>query len=148
MNTDGMEPKARKTLGTDKTYKTRWVSCTPELDELSHRTIGAIYEVSNELGGGFLEKVYQKALVQELRGRGIRAEAEVPMDVYYKGESVGNYYIDVLVEDTLLVELKCVDTLVAAHVSQCTHYLKASGHPLCLLVNFRDARVQCKRVVI
>lgn len=125
-----------------------WVSATPELDELTYRVIGAVHEVSNELGPGFLEKVYQRALVQELCARGMKAEAEVAIEVFYKGRSVGNYFADVMVDDTLVVELKCVETLSAAHVSQCANYLKACEKPLGLLVNFQSPRVQCKRVVM
>ena len=129
------------------TDKKNCFSCTPELDELTEKVIGAVHEVANTLGVGFLEKVYQRALVQELRARGLKADAEVPMDVFYKYECVGNYFVDVVVEEQLLVELKCVSELRPEHFAQCMNYLKACAQPLCLLVNFQSTRVQCKRVV-
>ena len=82
-------------------------------EALSERVIGAIFEVSNTLGAGFFDKVYERALVKELRLRGLRAEAQAPMEVSYKGENVGIYLADIVVEDELVVELKCADRLAA-----------------------------------
>jgi GxxExxY protein len=114
-------------------------------EALSERVIGAIFEVANTLGAGFLEKVYERALVKELRLRGMRAEAQAPMDVSYKGESVGSYFADIVVEDELVLELKCADRLAAEHTAQCLNYLRASGG--CLLVNFQSPRVEWKRIL-
>ena len=80
-----------------------------ELDSLTEQVRGAVFEVANTLGAGFLEKVYQRALVSELRLRGIRAMAEAPFTVTYKGHPVGTYVADLLIEDALVVELKCVE---------------------------------------
>jgi GxxExxY protein len=84
-------------------------------DWLTECALGAIFEVSNTLGAGFLEKVYQRALLTELRLRGIRAIAEASFTVAYKGHSVGEYFADLLVEDVLVIELKCVERLCNEH---------------------------------
>jgi GxxExxY protein len=97
------------------------------------------------LGAGFLEKVYQRALLRELSLRGIQATAEASFTVTYKGHSVGEYFADILVEDALVLELKCVDHLASEHTSQCLNYLRASGRTICLLVNFQKPKVEWKR---
>jgi GxxExxY protein len=115
--------------------------------ELTERVMGAVFEVANRLGCGFLEKVYERALVRELGLRGIGAESQVPLTVGYKGESVGEYFVDVLVEGRLVVELKCAEKLAGEHTAQCLNYLRASGRRVCLLVNFQKPTVEWKRVV-
>ena len=115
--------------------------------DLVERVIGAIYEVSNVLGAGFLEKVYERALVRELALRGLKAETQVHFPVNYKGQSVGEYVADLVVEDELVLELKCVDQFCNEHMAQCINYLKSSGKKLALLVNFQKPKVQLKRVV-
>jgi GxxExxY protein len=117
------------------------------LNELSDEVIGAAYEVSNVLGAGFLEKVYRDALREELRQRGLDAKAEQTLKVQYKGVVVGDYSVDLLVEQELIVELKCVDVIVDDHLAQCLNYLKATGAPLGLMINFQRPRVEVKRVV-
>ena len=117
------------------------------LDSLSEKVLGAVFEVSNTLGAGFLEKVYQRALLTELRLRGIRATAEVSFAVTYKGHSVGEYFADILVEGVLVIELKCVERLANEHTAQCLNYLRASGRTVCLLVNFQKPTVEWKRIV-
>ena len=99
------------------------------------------------LGTGFLEKVYQRALLHELRLRGIRATAEASLAVTYKGTTIGEYFADILVEDVLVIELKCAERLSNEHTAQCLTYLPASGRRLCLLVNFQRPRVEWKRVI-
>jgi GxxExxY protein len=116
-------------------------------DALTERVLGAVFEVSNTLGAGFLEKVYQRALLYELSMRGIRALAEVSFPVTYKGHSVGEYFADILVEDVLVIELKCAERLSNEHTAQCLNYLRASGRTLCLLVNFQKPKVEWKRIV-
>jgi GxxExxY protein len=118
-----------------------------ELNVLTKTVIGAVFEVSNTLGAGFLEKVYERALLRELAMRGVRAAAQVPLMVSYKGHDVGEYFADLVVEDALIVELKCADSLANAHMAQCMNYLKASGWSLCLLVNFQNPTVEYKRIV-
>src|SRR5690349_25040707 len=107
------------------------------IDALTRKIIGAVFEVSNSLGAGFLEKVYERALLAELRLRGIRAFGQARFSVRYKGHCVGDYMVDILVEDVVVVELKCVENLSKEHVAQCINYLKASGLTVCLLVNFQ-----------
>jgi GxxExxY protein len=99
------------------------------------------------LGAGFLEKVYQRALLHELLLRGIGAAAEVSFPVTYKDHGVGEYFADILVEDLLVIELKCAERLSNEHTAQCLNYLRASGRSLCLLVNFEKPKVEWKRVV-
>ncbi len=101
----------------------------------------------NGLGAGFLEKVYENALAHELRKTGLRVEQQHGITVHYDGVVVGEYAADLLVEDAVLVELKAVKGLDAVHMAQCMNYLKATGHTLCLLINFGTSRVEVKRVV-
>jgi len=93
----------------------------------NHCSIGAAYEVSNVLGAGFLEKLYETALIEELGLRGIRAKPQVLFPVTYKGKHIGTYMADLVVEGRLLVEVKCVDQLGNEQLAQCLNYLKASG---------------------
>lgn len=117
-------------------------------DSLTEAVIGAIFEVSNTLGAGFLEKVYERALLQELRLRRIKVTAQSPFTILYKDQSVGEYLADIVVEGVLLIELKCVDHLANQHTAQCLNYLRASGLTLCLLVNFQKPKVEWKRIVL
>src|SRR5580704_3801384 len=101
---------------------------------LTEKVLAAVFEVSNTLGVGFLEKVYERALLMELRTRGIRATGQTSLAVSYKGQTVGEYFVDILVEDVLVMELKCVDHFANEHIAQCLNYLRASGRTLRLLV--------------
>lgn len=116
-------------------------------DSLTERVLRAVFEVSNTLGAGFLEKVYERALLQELAQLGIRATAQAAFVVTYKGHSVGEYFADLFVEDVLVLELRCVDRLANEHTAQCLNYLRASGRTLSLLVNFQRPKVEWKRIV-
>ena len=98
-------------------------------------------------GAGLLEKVYERALLRELGLRGIRATAQASFAVTYKGHCVGEYFADILVEDVLVIELKCVERLANEHFAQCLNYLQASGRTVCLLVNFQKPKVEWKRIV-
>jgi GxxExxY protein len=118
-----------------------------DFDALTERVLGAVFDVSNTLGAGFLEKAWPRALLHELRLRGIRAAAEVSFPVTYKGHRVGEYFADILVEDVLVIELKCAERFSSEHTAQCLNYLRASGRNLCLLVNFQKPRVEWKRIV-
>jgi GxxExxY protein len=117
-------------------------------DSVTERVLNAVFEVSNILGAGFLEKVYERALFMELGLRGIRAVAQASFAVTYKGHHVGEYLADILVEDMLVVELKCAERLTNEHTAQCLNYLKASGRTRCLLVNFQKPKVEWKRIVL
>jgi GxxExxY protein len=131
----------------DKQKGPRMDANTRELDSLVKTVIGAAYEVSNVLGAGFLEKVYERALVQELVSRGLNVRSQASFPVGYKGQCVGDYVANLLIEEQLIVELKCVDQFANEHLAQCINYLKASGIKLALLINFQKPRVECKRVV-
>ncbi|MGA2713092.1 MAG: GxxExxY protein [Bryobacteraceae bacterium] len=118
-----------------------------DLDVVAESVIGAAYEVSNVLGAGFLEKVYERALARELALRGLRVLCQVSFPVSYKGQLVGEYLADLVVEDRLVVELKCVDRFGNEHLAQCINYLKASHLRLALLFNFQKPKVEWKRIV-
>jgi GxxExxY protein len=106
-------------------------------DPLSYKVIGCALEVYKTLGPGLLEKVYQKALMKELKLKGLKAEMEVPVSVVYKGDEIGEgLRLDILVEDKLIIELKSVEELNAVHYKQLTSYLKLTGKKVGLLINF------------
>jgi|SRR5271166_481474 len=117
------------------------------LNDLSGRVIGCAFTVLNTLGAGFLEKVYENALAFEVRAAGLSVVQQPGVRVQYKGALVGEYFVDLLVDDMLLVELKTVKALDDTHRMQCTNYLKATGLRLCLLLNFGKPRLEIKRVV-
>lgn len=117
------------------------------LNDLTQKVIGCAFEVSNVLGCGFLEKVYEKALVHELRIARLSVQAQYLISVYYKKTIVGNFYADILVEKSILIELKALNTLDSKHHAQCLNYLKASGLNLCLLFNFGQPKIQIKRII-
>lgn len=114
--------------------------------ELTGRIIQACYEVSNELGSGFLEQVYEKALVIALREKGIQAAAQIPLAVYFRGEIVGQYFADLYVEERIIVELKAVSALLPEHQAQLINYLKATDIEIGLLVNFGRPKVEVRRL--
>lgn len=109
--------------------------------------MGAIFEVHKELGPGFLESVYEKALLLELTSRGMKVDVEKIFDLTYKGKKVGTHRLDLIVEDKIVVELKTVERFAPHHTAQLLSYLKASGHRLGILVNFSRAKVESRRVV-
>lgn len=114
-------------------------------NQLTERIIGAAYEVHKVLGYGFLESVYGNALYRELSSRGIECECQKKIDVYYKGEPVGYYVADMLVEDSVIVELKAVAELRPEHEWQLLNYLAATKIELGLLINFgRSVQVRRK----
>ena len=114
--------------------------------DLTERIINAAYRVHNFLGFGFLEKVYQNALMIELIGMGLKASSEMPIKVYYRNEIVGEYIADIIVEDKVILELKAVKDLAEIHEVQLVNYLKATGIEVGLLINFGHS-VQVKRKV-
>ena len=118
------------------------------LKETSFQIIAAIYEVHNVLGFGFLENVYQKALVKELRLRDLKAEEQKEIKVLYKDEEVGSYYADIVVNDEIILELKAVENLTKSHESQLLNYLKGTGLKLGFLVNFGKEKAVYKRMVL
>jgi len=117
------------------------------INGITEKVIGCAYAVGNALGNGFLEKVYENALAHEIGKAGLRVQQQKKVDVYYDGMVVGEYVVDVLVEDCVLLELKAAKTTDEIHVAQCLNYLKATGLKVCLLMNFGTPRVQVKRIV-
>jgi GxxExxY protein len=116
--------------------------------ELSYEIMGAIFEVHKALGPGFLEKVYEKALIEELSTRGMKIETQKVIDLIYKDKRVGTHRLDIVVHDRVVIELKTVDRFSIHHKAQLTSYLKASGYRLGILVNFSRSKVEYQRVVI
>jgi GxxExxY protein len=114
---------------------------------LTESIIGSAFEVANVLGAGFREKVYERALVRELALRGVSAKTQVSFPVCYKGKYVGEYLADLVVEEKIIVELKCVERFASEHLAQCINYLKASGLRVALLMSFQRPKVEWKRVV-
>jgi GxxExxY protein len=104
--------------------------------ELSGQIIGAFFQVYNDLGFGFVESVYQRALPGVLLGRGIPSEREVPFDVCYRGEPIGHYRADLVVDGKVIVEIKATDRIIPVHETQLLNYLKATGIALGLVLNF------------
>ena len=108
--------------------------------------IGAAFTVSNTLGCGFLEKVYENALALELRRNGLDVRQQVPMEVRYREEIVGIYQADIVVNDAVVVELKAVRDIDSVHRAQCLNYLRASGLSLGLVINFGRPRIDVHRI--
>ncbi|MBN2024507.1 MAG: GxxExxY protein [Pirellulales bacterium] len=117
------------------------------MNKISETVIGAAFAVSNALGTGFLEKVYENALAHELRKAGLGVKQQEPVQVFYDDVEVGNYVADLLVSGCVLVEIKVAKGIDDAHLAQCLNYLKATGLKLCLLVNFGTPKIGIKRVV-
>lgn len=115
--------------------------------ELSYAIIGASMEVHKILGPGFLEAVYQKALAHELKLRGLIFYDQVRLPVSYKGELMGEYIADFIVESKIILEIKSVSKLNASHQAQAMHYLAATGNRLALLLNFGTASLEHKRII-
>lgn len=117
-----------------------------QLNKISEIVIGCAYTIGNALGNGFLEKVYENALAHEIRKKSLDVKQQYPIEVFYDGTVVGQYVADLLIENTLLVELKTVKTIDENNLAQCLNYLKATQLPLCLLINFGKPRVEVKRI--
>jgi GxxExxY protein len=119
-----------------------------EINDVTYAINGAVFEVNRVLGPGFLEKVYENALLVELIGRGLKAKSQVPIRISYKERIVGEYVADMLVEEKVIVELKTVEELNRVHEAQLLNYLKATGIRVGLLVNFRHPKAEIKRMVL
>jgi GxxExxY protein len=115
-------------------------------DPLTGLIIGYCFRVANELGPGFLEKVYENALAHELRKAKVTVVQQQGIEVFYDGVTVGNYEADLLVDRRVLVEVKAVQALDSAHVAQCLNYMRGTGLVTCLLVNFGRAKIQVRRL--
>ena len=119
-----------------------------EKEDLTYKIRGAIFEVNRVLGHGFLEKVYENALMIELEERRLKAENQVPISVHYKNREVGEYLADVVIEGQVILELKAVESLKKIHEAQILNYLKATEYGVGLLVNFTHPKAEIKRFVM
>ena len=117
------------------------------LDRVTEQIIGCAFQVANGLGSGFLEKVYENALVIELLRAGLRIEQQKSIPVLYRKQVVGDYIADLLVENSVLVELKATKLLDEIHMAQCLIYLRAANLRLCLLINFGRPKIEVKRII-
>jgi len=141
---------SKKTIGHDQHDMTDIRSAkarksTMEAEDITQRIIGSAFRVFNTLGFGFLESVYQKALSIELSKQSFNHETESPLKVYYNGQVVGDFYVDLFVEDQIIVELKSVRVLNKAHEVQLVNYLTATQKNVGLLINFGPEGVEVKR---
>jgi len=130
------------------TLNTQMDAGEDRVNMLSKRIIGCALTVLHALGTGFLEKVYENALLHELRKAGLVVSRQHRMVVRYDGVVVGDYAVDLLVEHIVLVELKVARVIDEIHRAQCLNYLKATGLHLCLLLNFGNPRLEIKRIVL
>ena len=119
-----------------------------EINQITQRIIGCVHRVSNTLGSGFLEKVYENALALEIRQSRLSVQQQHPIKVVYQSTLVGDFAADLLVEGRVIVELKALKALNEIHSAQCLNYLKATGLKLCLLVNFGNSRAEIRRIVL
>ncbi|WP_052572088.1 GxxExxY protein [Geothrix fermentans] len=117
-----------------------------DLDAITERIRGCAFKVSAGLGPGFLEKLYENALVIELERAGLRVARQHPLAVWYDGIQIGQFAADLLVEDQILVELKAVRALEDLHLAQALNYLRASLLPACLLLNFGTPKLEIRRL--
>jgi GxxExxY protein len=116
-------------------------------NEITRTIIGCAYTIQNSLGNGFLEKVYENALVHELKKAGMPVDQQKEVRVVYDGIKVGEYFADIIVGNSVIVELKAVRALDEVHMAQCLNYLKATGLKICLLINFGRPRLQIKHFI-
>lgn len=114
-------------------------------EELTEKILKACFDVSNELGCGFLESVYQKALLIALAEVGLKAQSQYPLKVLFRGQTVGEFFPDIIVEDTVLLELKAVKSLMPEHLAQVMNYLKATGIEVGFLINFGNPKLEYRR---
>ena len=119
-----------------------------KINDITYEIRGALFEVNRILGPGFLEKVYENALLIEFKNRGLKAQNQVPIKVIYKENYVGDYVADILVEGKVIVELKTVSKLDGNHEAQLLNYLKATGVQVGLLANFKNQKFEIKRMVL
>ena len=117
-----------------------------KLNQITEQVIGCAFKVGNKLSCGYLEKCYKNAMAIELRKLGLHVMVEHPIVVLYDGVVIGEYFADLLVEDSVIVELKATKGIDEAHLAQCINYLVSTGKPICLLIHFGQ-KVQVKRII-
>ncbi len=115
-------------------------------EELTRKILECCFEVANELGAGFLESVYEKALMVALSQKGLTASPQIPLKVRFRGAIVGDFFADLIVEETVLIELKAVTRILPEHKAQVINYLNATGIEVGLLVNFGTPRIEYYRL--
>jgi len=115
--------------------------------ELSYKIIGLAMEIHSKLGYGFLEKVYENALMLLFRREVIQAKQQAPIKVYFEGEIVGEYFADILVEDKIILELKVLEKITDVHIAQALNYLKATGLELAIILNFGKRKLEYERLI-
>ena len=115
------------------------------INKLTEQVLGACFEVSNELGIGFLESVYEKALVIAMQDRGLSTNRQVPVEVSFRGQDVGEFFADIIVEEELIIELKVVKAIAPEHIAQVLNYLRATEIKTALLVNFGKSKLEYRR---
>ena len=113
-----------------------------------YKIMECAYEVHNTLGYGFLEKIYQNSLAFELKLRGFKVETEFPLTVYYKEQKVGQYFVDLSINEKILLELKAQDIINNNHFPQVLNYLKGTKNRLALLINFGKHKCEFKRIIL
>jgi GxxExxY protein len=118
-----------------------------DYEELTEKIIGCAYRVYNKMGFGFLESVYEKCMLIELHKQNLTAKAQKPITVYYDEKIVGEFVVDIIVNDTVILELKSVREIIKAHEVQLVNYLSATGKPVGLIINFGEKKVEIKRKV-
>jgi GxxExxY protein len=116
-----------------------------KLGEITEQILNACFEVSNELGHGFLESVYERSLLIALRNKGLAAENQVPLQVRFRQQTVGEFFADLVVEKKVVLELKAVKSLAPEHMAQVLNNLKATGMGVGLLVNFGSPKLEYRR---
>lgn len=119
-----------------------------EFEELTYKIRACVYEVYRELGHGFLEQVYERALLKELTTQGMKADCQVSLPVHYKGDIIAKYYADIIVENKVIIALKAQNKSPSASESQLLNYLRAANIKVGLLVNFTYPKAVIKRLVI
>ena len=119
-----------------------------KVNDLTYRINSAVFEVNRVLGAGFLERVYEQALVFELQLRGLKAQNQAPIEVHYKNQIAGEYFADIVVENSVILELKSIKNLEKIHEAQILNYLKATGFKVGLLINFTHPKAEIKRFVV
>jgi GxxExxY protein len=118
-----------------------------DLNNLTHEVINCAMEVSNTIGAGFTEKIYDNAMQVELKLRNIPYSSQKSLNVFYKDHEVGHFIPDLLIDNQLIIELKAIESIVNEHLAQVLNYLKASGLKLGLILNFGKPKLQIKRVI-
>ena len=118
-----------------------------DVNEITQTIIGCAYTVSNTLGIGYVEKVYENALVLATRKAGLIVEQQFPIKVLFEGVVVGEFYADLFIQKKVLVELKAASMLTQDHTAQALNYLRATGVNVCLLINFGKPKVEIKRLL-